>query len=69
MSSPMDCLRRADDAKQRAAKAREPFFKSAYERVAGHWMLLARLDALLPQRQWGDEDRPRTGPRETQRAP
>jgi hypothetical protein len=47
MSSPRDCLRRADDAKQRAAQAKEPFFKSAYERVAEYWMLLARIDSLL----------------------
>jgi hypothetical protein len=50
MSSPGDCLRRAEDAKQRAAKAREPYFKSAYEKVAEHWMLLARLESLV-----GDE--------------
>jgi hypothetical protein len=28
------CLRRADDAKQRAAQAMEPSIKSAYEKVA-----------------------------------
>jgi hypothetical protein len=50
MSSPGGCLRRAEDAKQRAAKAREPYFKSAYEKVAEHWMLLARLESLV-----GDE--------------
>jgi hypothetical protein len=42
-----DCLRRADDAKQRAAQATEPTIKSAYEKVAEHWMLLARLESLL----------------------
>jgi hypothetical protein len=26
---------------------REPFVKSAYEKVAEHWMLLARLDSLI----------------------
>ena len=45
-----DCLRRADDAKQRAAQATEPSIKSAYEKVAEYWMLLARLESLL-----GDE--------------
>jgi len=49
MSSERDtCLRRADDAKQRAAQATEPSIKSAYEKVAEHWMLLARLESLLP---------------------
>ena len=48
MSSERDfCLRRADDAKQRAAQATEPFTKSAYEKVAEHWTLLARLESLL----------------------
>ena len=51
MSSERDiCLRRADDAKRRAAQEMEPSIKSAYERVAEHWMLLARLESLL-----GDE--------------
>ena len=40
------CRRRADDAKQRAAQATEPSFKSAYEKVAEHWMVLAQLDSL-----------------------
>ena len=53
MSSPRDCLRRADDAKQRAAQAKEPFYKSAYERVAEYWMLLARLPCFAA----GDRDR------------
>ena len=44
-----DCLRRADDAKKRA-QATEPSIKSAYEKVAEYWMLLARLESLL-----GDE--------------
>jgi hypothetical protein len=39
--------RRADDAKQRAAQATEPSIKSAYEKVAEYWMLLARLESLL----------------------
>jgi hypothetical protein len=48
MSSEMvDCRRKADDARQRAAQASEPFIKSAYEKVAEHWMLLARLDSLI----------------------
>jgi hypothetical protein len=48
MSSERDtCRRRADDAKQRAAQASEPFFKSAYEKVAEYWMVLAQLDFLL----------------------
>jgi hypothetical protein len=41
MSSERDtCLQKADDAKQRAAQASEPFMKSAYEKVAEHWKLL-----------------------------
>jgi hypothetical protein len=45
MSSERDtCRRRADDAKQRAAQATEPSIKGAYEKVAEHWMLLARLE-------------------------
>ena len=51
MSSPGDCLRRADDAKQRAAQANEPSIKRAYEMVAEYWMLMARLESLL-----GDEN-------------
>jgi hypothetical protein len=48
MSSDGDtCRRRADDAKQRAAQATEPSIKSAYEKVAEHWMLLARLESLV----------------------
>jgi hypothetical protein len=48
MSSEMDaCLRKADEAKQRAAQATEPSIKSAYEKVAEHWMLLARLESLV----------------------
>src|SRR5215471_16304877 len=48
MSSERDnCLRRADNANQRAAQATEPSIKSAYEKVAEHWMLLARLESLL----------------------
>jgi hypothetical protein len=35
------------DAKERAAQASEQFFKSAYEKVAECWMVLARLDSLL----------------------
>jgi hypothetical protein len=42
-----DCLQRADDAKQRAAQATEPSIKSAYEKVAEYWMLLARLESLV----------------------
>ena len=45
-----DCLRRADDAKQRGAQATDPPTKSVYEKVAEYWMLLARVDSLL-----GDE--------------
>jgi hypothetical protein len=40
-------LQKADDAKQRAAQATEPFMKSAYEKVAEHWKLLARLESLI----------------------
>jgi hypothetical protein len=48
MSSERDtCRRKADDAKQRAAQASEPSIKSAYEKVAEYWMLLARLESLL----------------------
>ena len=48
MSSERDiCLRRADDAKRRATQATEPSIKSAYEKVAEHWMLLARLDTIV----------------------
>jgi hypothetical protein len=51
MSSERDfCRRRAEDAKQRAAQASERSIKSAYEKAAENWMLLARLDSLL-----GDE--------------
>jgi hypothetical protein len=42
-----DCLRRADDAKQRAARASEPFYKSAYEKTAECWMVFARIDSFL----------------------
>jgi len=48
MSSERDTYRqKADEARQRAAQASEPFVKSAYEKVAEHWMLLARLDSLI----------------------
>jgi hypothetical protein len=48
MSSERDtCRRKADEAKQRAAQSSEPFVKSAYEKVAEHWVLLARLDSLI----------------------
>jgi hypothetical protein len=48
MPSEIDtCRRKADDAKQRAAQATEPFMKSAYEKVAEHWKLLARLESLI----------------------
>jgi hypothetical protein len=48
MSSERDtCLQKADEANQRAAQATEPFVKSAYEKVAEHWMLLARLESAL----------------------
>jgi len=48
MSSERDaCLRKADEAKQRATQATEPPIKSAYEKVAEHWMLLARLESLV----------------------
>ena len=48
-SETVDCRRKADDARQRAAQTSEPFVKSAYEKVAEHWMLLARLDSLIHQ--------------------
>ena len=41
------CLQKADDAKQRAAQATEPFMKSAYEKVEENWTLLARLESLI----------------------
>jgi hypothetical protein len=41
------CLQKAYDAKQRAARATEPFMKSAYKKVAEHWTLLARLESLI----------------------
>jgi hypothetical protein len=41
MSSPGDCLRRADDAKNRAAQTSSPYIKSAFEDVARGWLLLA----------------------------
>jgi hypothetical protein len=41
------CLQKADNAKQLAAQATEPFMKSAYEKVAEHWTLLARLESLI----------------------
>jgi hypothetical protein len=48
MSSERDTYRqKADEARQRAAQASEPFVKSAYEKVAEHWTLLARLDSLI----------------------
>jgi len=48
MSSERDiCLRRADEAKRRATQATEPSIKSAYEKVAEHWMLLAQLESLV----------------------
>jgi hypothetical protein len=48
MSSERDtCLRKANDAKRLAAQASEPSIKSAYEKVAEYWMLLARLESLL----------------------
>ena len=48
MSSERDtCLQKADDAKQRAAQASEPFVKSAYEKVAEHWKLLAQLESRI----------------------
>ena len=48
MSSERDiCLRKADEAKQRAAQATESSIKSAYEKVAEHWMLLARPESLV----------------------
>jgi hypothetical protein len=46
-SERIDCRRKAEDARQRAAQASEPFMRSAYEKVAEHWMLLARLDYLV----------------------
>jgi len=48
MSSERDaCLRKADDAKRRATQATEPSIESAYEKVAEHWMLLARLESIV----------------------
>jgi hypothetical protein len=39
--------REAEDLKQRAARASESFCKSAYEKAAECWTVLARLDSLL----------------------
>ena len=48
MSSERDtCLRKADEAKRRATQAMEPSIKSAYGKVAEHWMLLAQLESLV----------------------
>jgi hypothetical protein len=47
MSSEKDCRRKADDAKRWAARASESFYKSAYEKAAECWMVLARTDSLL----------------------
>jgi hypothetical protein len=47
MSSERNTCLKADYAKQRAAQATEPFMKSAYEKVAEHWTLLARLESLI----------------------
>jgi len=44
------CLQRADNAKQRAAQATEPFMKSAYKKAAEHWTLLARRAATKKKR-------------------
>jgi hypothetical protein len=56
MSSQRDARqRRADEAKQPAAQATEPFVKSAYEKVAEHWTLLARLESLIGDEK-NDED-------------
>ena len=46
-SERVDCRRKADDARQRAEQASEPFMRSAYEKVAEHWTLLARLESLI----------------------
>jgi hypothetical protein len=47
MSSERDASqRKAEDAKQRAARASESFFKSAYEKAAECWTVLARIDSL-----------------------
>ena len=51
MSSERDtCLRKADDAKQRAAQAREPFIKSAYEKVEEYWMVTRPPRVAPPRR-------------------
>jgi hypothetical protein len=48
MSSERDASqRKAEDAKQRAARASESFYKSAYEKAAECWTVLARIDSLL----------------------
>jgi hypothetical protein len=46
-SERVDFRRKADDARQRAAQASEPFMKSAYEKVAEHWKLLAQLESRI----------------------
>ena len=48
MSSERDASqRKAEDAKQRAARASESFYKSAYEKAAECWTVLARIDSFL----------------------
>ena len=47
MSSERDSQRKAEDLKQRAARASESFYKSAYEKAAECWTVLARTDSLL----------------------
>src|SRR5262249_56046732 len=54
MSSERDiCLRKADEAKQRAAQATEPSTKSAYEKVAEYWI---RPPRVFPCRRKNSED-------------
>ena len=49
--------RKSEDAKQRAARAREPFFKSAYEKAAECWTVLARIDSLVHEQK--DDETPK----------
>jgi hypothetical protein len=60
-SERVDCRRKADDARQRAAQASEPFMRSAYVKVAErrsialvvralrHWLGGSRVKVKLPE--------------------
>jgi hypothetical protein len=46
------CRQKAAEAKQSAAKAKNPFIKSAFEEVAAGWRILAE------QMEWTDRQKP-----------